>query len=131
MWCSTVECLVMRTLSLLAAPLTAAAQQTAPVPRIGIVRTGSPPPAEQEAFRQGLRDVGDLAGQPVTLEDRHAGGHPAHLPALVAALVRLPVAELLTIGPAALQAARQATATIPRSEEHTSELQSLAYLVCR
>jgi putative ABC transport system substrate-binding protein len=77
------------------------------------VRTGSPPPAEQEAFRQGLRDVGDLAGQPVTLEDRHAGGHPAHLPALVAALVRLPVAELLTIGPAALQAAPQATATIP------------------
>ena len=36
-----------------------------------------------------------------------------HLPALVAELVRLPVAVLLTIGPAALQAAQQATDTIP------------------
>ena len=113
MWWSTIGCLVTLTLSLLAAPLTATAQQMAPVPRIGILRTVSPPPAEQEAFRQGLQDLGYVVGQNVTIEDRFATGSTEDLPALAAELVRLPVAVLFTIAPAALQAAQQATATIP------------------
>src|SRR5262249_41510373 len=90
MWWSTVGCLVTLTLSLLAAPLTAAAQAMAPVPRIGILRTVSLPPAEQEAFHQGLRDVGYVVGQNVTIEDRFAAGGPEDVPALAAGLGRRP-----------------------------------------
>src|SRR5262249_18852365 len=110
---SAIAVMVMLTLRLLAAPLIAAAQPMAPGPRIGILRTVSPPPAEQEAFRQGLQDLGYVVGQNVTIEDRFAAGSPAELSTLAAELVRLPVAVLFTIAPAALQAARQATATIP------------------
>ena len=97
MWWSTVGCLVTLTLSLLAAPRTAAAQPMAPVPRIGILRTVSPPPAEQEAFRQGLQDLGYVVGQNVTIADRFVAGSTEGLPALAAELVRLPVAVLFTM----------------------------------
>jgi putative tryptophan/tyrosine transport system substrate-binding protein len=113
MWWRTVGCIVMLTLSLLAAPLAATAQQMAPIPRIGILQTVSPPPANQEAFRHGLRDLGYVVGQNVVIEERDAAGDPTRLPALAAELVQLPVAVLFTIAPAALQAAQQATATIP------------------
>ena len=42
MWCSTVGCLVTLILSLLAVPLTAVAQQTVPVLRIGICGLARP-----------------------------------------------------------------------------------------
>src|SRR2546425_7537376 len=47
-----------------------------------------------------------------------------------AAVLRLPVAAHLGKIDA-LTAARAGVASLERSEEHTSELQSLAYLVCR
>jgi putative tryptophan/tyrosine transport system substrate-binding protein len=113
MWCSAVGCIVTLTLSLLTASLAAAAQRPAPIPRIGVLRMGAWPAPFVEAFRQGLQDLGYLAGQNVTIEDRLTAADPAGLATLAAELVRLPVAVLFVVGPAALQAAMQATEQIP------------------
>jgi len=65
MWYSTVGCIVTLTLSLLAAPLTAEAQEATNVHRIGRLSPGSPtePNPNLEAFRQGLRELGYVEGQ--------------------------------------------------------------------
>jgi hypothetical protein len=55
--------LVALTLSLLVAPLTAAAQSATHVPRIGVLRRASYQAADFEAFRQGLHTLGYLEGQ--------------------------------------------------------------------
>jgi hypothetical protein len=43
---------------LLAAPLPAAGAAAGRIPRVGVLRPGSPPDAYDEAFRQGLRELG-------------------------------------------------------------------------
>jgi hypothetical protein len=53
------------TLSLLAAPLAAEAQPAGKIPRIGILRPGSPPDPLLDVFRQGLRNLGYDEGRNV------------------------------------------------------------------
>jgi hypothetical protein len=55
--------LVAGTLALLAAPLVAEAQEGEKIPRIGFLRSGSPPDPFVEAFRQGLRELGYVEGR--------------------------------------------------------------------
>ena len=76
-WRITVGCVITLLLSLLAASLTAEAQQSAKIPRIGYLRGGSATDAMRhgEALRQGLRDLGYLEGQHLTIETRVAEGH--------------------------------------------------------
>src|SRR5215467_7264817 len=100
---------------LLATPLTAGAQQAGKIPRIGYVGLNSGAnPHLQEAFLQGLRDLGYVEGRNVVIEYRSAEGKPERLPALAAELVALKVDVIVTGGgtPTAL-AAKQATKTIP------------------
>ena len=66
-----------------------------------------------EAFRAGLREVGYVEGQNITIEARWAEGRSERLSALAAELVRLPVDVLCTAGSQASGAAKQATSTIP------------------
>ncbi len=100
---------------LLAAPLVAEAQQAAKVPRIGFLSPLSPTdnPDLLEAFRQGMRELGYAEGQTIAIEYRFAEGRPERLPALAAELVRLKVDVIVTTGPPAPEAAKQATGTIP------------------
>src|SRR5262249_61137528 len=56
-------------------PLSARAQQSAKVPRIGII-DDSP---IWSAFRHGLRDLGYVDGQNMAFEYRYAGGMPDRL----------------------------------------------------
>ncbi len=102
-------------LGILAAPLTAAAQQPAKVPRIGFLTSSSPTDlaGRLEAFRQGLRELGYVEGQTIAIEYRFGEGRPERLPALAAELVRLEVDVIVTGAPPAPEAARQATSTIP------------------
>jgi putative ABC transport system substrate-binding protein len=51
-------------------PLTAYAQQTAKMPRIGYLTLRASPTAEDEAFKQGLRDLGWMEGQNIAIEYR-------------------------------------------------------------
>ncbi len=102
-------------LLLLAAPLTAEAQQAAKVARIGYL--GANPAAAphlREAFRQGLRDLGYVEGRNLVIEYRDAEGKLERLPALAAELVALNVDVIFAEGGTrSALAAKQATRTLP------------------
>jgi putative tryptophan/tyrosine transport system substrate-binding protein len=92
----------------------AEAQQTKKVPRIGFLRGGSPSSnaAQREAFRQGLRALGYIEGQNITVEYRHTE-RLAEFPNLGTELVRLTVDVIVAASTAGAQAAKNATTTVP------------------
>ena len=106
--------LISGTLSFLAAPLAAEAQQAEKVPRIGMLRVGSPPDPYVEAFRQGLRELGYSEGDNIVFEFRWAAGRLERLGGLAAELASLEPAIIVAGGgTAGVQAAKNATRTIP------------------
>ena len=98
---------------LLALCASAEAQQAKKVPRIGVLRPGLAAAPNYEAFRRGLRELGYVEGQNVVLEFRDVEGKAERLPDLAAELVRLKVDVIVTSSTPAIQAAKQATGTIP------------------
>jgi len=100
------------TLGVLAAPLTAEAQEAGKVARIGVLRSGSPPDPFEEPFTQGLRELGYVEGRNISIERRWAEGRDERLPGLAADLVRLKVNVIVAASQAAV-AAKQATTVIP------------------
>ena len=104
------------TLALLVAPLVAEAEQANKTYRVGVLMSASSPavlPPFFQAFRRGLRDLGWIEGQNITIEWRFAEGRYERLPDLAAELVRLKV-DLIVAGTAVeTRAAQQATKTIP------------------
>ena len=100
---------------LLAAPLAADAQQAARIPRIGFLGTSSPSLERRlvEAFTQGLRELGYIEGQNITIDYRWAEGQDDRLPGQAAELVRLKPDVIVTTGTPGTRAAMQATKTIP------------------
>jgi len=72
-------------------PVTAAAQQTGKMPRIGILNNGSAASMTNSAFFQGLRELGYTEGQNLAIEFRFADWQLDRLPALAAELVALRV----------------------------------------
>ena len=109
--------IVLLAVAVLAGPLAGEAQQAANLPRIGFLLPGpsSDPGAPHvlQAFRQGLRELGYVEGQNVAIEFRWAEGQLDRLPDLAAELVRLKVSVIVAGSPQAIQAAKQATETIP------------------
>ena len=91
------------------------AQQPTKVPRIGYfsASTRSNQTAPIEAFLQGLRELGYVEGKNIVIEWRWAEGKFDRLPDLAAELVRLKVDIIVSAGPAATRAAKEATSTIP------------------
>jgi putative tryptophan/tyrosine transport system substrate-binding protein len=90
-------------------------QQPTKVSRIGYL-TGTTPDGQLdriEAFRQGLRELGYVEGKNIVIEWRSAEGKLDRLPARAAELVRLKVDIIVTAGPLATRAAKEATNTIP------------------
>src|SRR4029434_9083665 len=66
-----------------------------------------------DAFRQGLRDLGHVEGKNIAIEYRYAEGKFDRLPGLAAELVGLKVDVLVGVTTNAVQAAKNATSTIP------------------
>jgi putative tryptophan/tyrosine transport system substrate-binding protein len=105
---------ILVTAVLLTVAVVAEAQQSKKVPRIGILSPLSSSADDLlDAFRQGLRELGYVEGRNIVIEYRSAEGRNDRLPELAAELVRLKVDVLVTTGPAAVGAGKQATSTIP------------------
>jgi putative tryptophan/tyrosine transport system substrate-binding protein len=64
-------------------------------------------------FREGLRELGYVEAKNILIEYRFADGKLDHLPELAAGLARLNVKIIITAGNEAVQAAKNATHTIP------------------
>jgi len=93
----------------------AARGQAGKVYRIGVLE---PTPAVQNAtnfnaLRDGLRKLGYVEGQNLVIEYRSADGRAERFPDLASELVRLKVDAVVTRGTPAVQAAQQASGTIP------------------
>ena len=109
---STIGFMFTLALAICVAPLAAAQQQTQPMPRIGVLTSGSlaSDAAWIEAFRQGLRDLGYVEGHNIAIEYRYGEGKTERYPALVTELVQRPVAVIVVGGATATRAA----ARLPR-----------------
>ena len=102
---------------LLAGPLAAGAQPVGRMWRIGYLSLVSEKLVQYRpwvaAFRDGLRRLGYVEGENVTIDQRYAAGQVERLPALAAELVRLR-ADVLVAAPAgSALAAKKVTSTIP------------------
>ena len=101
-------------LGTLSAPLAADAQQLGKMARVGYLESGVVAGTPFfDAFRQGLRDLGWLEGQNMTLEVAAAGGNYERLRDLAVELVRLQVDVIFASSTPAALAAKHATSTIP------------------
>jgi putative ABC transport system substrate-binding protein len=97
-------------------PLAAWAQQlTDKVWRVGMLETAPPEAsaANMAAFLKGLRELGYVVGQNLTIEYRSSDGHNERLPDLASDLVRLNVDLIVLRGTPQAVAVKNATSTIP------------------
>jgi putative ABC transport system substrate-binding protein len=100
--------------ALLVAPPAAGAQPPARSPRIGYVWSGvrgSDPMIK--ALRQGFGELGYVEGQNLVIEYRYADGNLDRIPGLVAELVNLKVAVLITPGTLATSVAKREAGATP------------------
>ena len=93
-------------------PAGSEAQQPKKIPRIGYLRFIEVP-VYDAAFRQGLKELGYVEGENINVEYRFAGGSIERLAEFAAELVRLKVDVIVAGSTQSIDAARQATQTIP------------------
>jgi putative ABC transport system substrate-binding protein len=85
-------------------------------PRIGMLVTGSVSTnkSRDDAFRQGLRELGYIEGKNIVIESRYAEGERDRIPELAAELVRLKVDVLVVAGGTSTTLpVKKATSSIP------------------
>ena len=98
---------------LFAVCLHAEAQQRKKVPRIGYLALSAAPSELDETFKRELRELGYIDGQNIVIEYRSAAGKVERLATLAEQLVRLNVNVIVASTTPAVNAAKNATKTIP------------------
>jgi putative ABC transport system substrate-binding protein len=83
------------------------------IPKIGYLLARGPDPNIDNAFFNGMRDLGYVEGKNIVIERRFANGVFERLPQLVAELIDLKVEVLVAAPFPAARAAKEATATVP------------------
>jgi ABC-type uncharacterized transport system substrate-binding protein len=83
------------------------------MPRIGLLTLLASPDSLESVFLQGLHDLGYIDGQNIAIEYRRAAGKVKSLPQLAEELVRLKVDLMVVRATPVVQAAKNATTTIP------------------
>jgi putative ABC transport system substrate-binding protein len=104
--------LIVSVVGVLASSVSAEVQPARKVYRVGMLLAGERP-TQVEALRQGLRELSYTEGQNIVVEVRHADGRFERLPAIAAELVRLKVDVIVATGSEGVQAAKDATDTVP------------------
>ena len=97
--------------TLVATLLSARAQQSDKVWRIGILDPGTP--LSYAAFREGMRDLGYIDGRNIKYEIKDAQGKPDEIPRLAKELVALNPDVIVTAANRPIAAVMRATRTIP------------------
>ena len=111
----------MLTTVMLASVSPTQAQQAGKVPRIGLLHPIPNPRSAGSttrnprirAFYEGLRELGLIEGQSITIEHRYAGDNSDRLRDAVAELVQLKVDVIVTLSTPPAKAAKAGTSTIP------------------
>src|SRR5215471_13548154 len=104
---------VVLVLSLTLVPLVGEAQQDR-IARIGFLDQFSGPlPNLLSAFRESMGELGYVEDRNLAIDYRFAEGKTDRLPELAAELIGLRVDVIIALGPAALEAAKARTATVP------------------
>src|SRR5262245_28662054 len=93
--------------------VSADAQDTKKVPRIGYLALVEPRLAPEQAFLQGLRDLGYVDGQTIIIDYRLAGGKIDRMAELAQDLVRTKPDLIVARATPAVHAAKNATTTVP------------------
>jgi putative ABC transport system substrate-binding protein len=99
----------------LTAPLHTFAQQQGKVWHVGFLALSNREASvdSSASFVKGMRELGYIEGQNLTIEWRFADGKFERLPVLAAELAQMKAAVIVTIGPQATSAAQKATTAIP------------------
>jgi putative tryptophan/tyrosine transport system substrate-binding protein len=112
-----IRAALLAMLTLLAVPFESEGQQPKKIPRLcfltfdpGTLQSQSP---RFDAFFEGLRDLGYLDGQTITIDYLSANGRGEQFPALAAECLRLKADIIAVSTTPAAQAAKNATRTIP------------------
>ena len=80
---------------------------------VGILNSGLRDPTSEPTFLQGMREVGYINGQNVSVEEQAAADQYDRLPALAKSLVDRHVSVIVVSDVVAAHAAKAATSTIP------------------
>jgi len=89
----------------------AISQPPGKIHRVGVLGNENNPP--WEGFRQGLRELGYVDGQNITIEWRWSEGKPDRFPGLATEVVALKPDVIVASGTQATRAAKRATSAIP------------------
>jgi putative ABC transport system substrate-binding protein len=100
-------------LAFLSAPLTAEAQQSGRIYRIGVLTMLAGPTPRTEALQKGLADLGYEEGRTIAIEWKWAAGSTERLRKLASDLLRANVEIIVASGPQSIAAVKRATTTIP------------------
>ena len=108
---STRVLIAIFALAFLAISEPAVAQPPGKIQRVAVLGNENNPP--WEGFRRGLRELGYVDGQNVTIEWRWSEGKPDRFPVLAAEVVALKPDVIVASGTQAIRAAKRATSAIP------------------